>query len=159
MALRVGINGFGRIGRLILRGIIESERDDVEIVGINDLGSVEMNAHLLKYDSVHGTLANEIVIDSGTTIQPTRHPVIEKYFEKLLITTASSCSSASAAIGVIPSSASSPSIFSESTRFFGQPNETNDTVEMSCADVAAASLDVVVVGGMWMVAQIVDPAL
>ena len=66
MAVRVGINGFGRIGRLVLRGIMESRRNDVEVVGINDLGSVEMNAHLLKYDSVHGTLPNEIVIDSGT---------------------------------------------------------------------------------------------
>ncbi len=66
MAVRVGINGFGRIGRLVLRGIIESRRNDIEVVGINDLGSVEMNAHLLKYDSIHGTLPNEIVIDSGT---------------------------------------------------------------------------------------------
>ncbi len=63
MALRVGINGFGRIGRLILRGIIESGRDDVKVVGINDLGSVEMNAHLLKYDSIHGTFDTDIDID------------------------------------------------------------------------------------------------
>ena len=63
MALRVGINGFGRIGRLILRGIIESGRDDVKVVGINDLGSVEMNAHLLKYDSIHGMFATDIDID------------------------------------------------------------------------------------------------
>ena len=66
MALRVGINGFGRIGRLILRGIIESGRDDVEVVGINDLGSVEMNAHLLKYDSIHGTLDADIDIDEDS---------------------------------------------------------------------------------------------
>ncbi len=63
MALRVGINGFGRIGRLILRGIIESGRDDVKVVGINDLGSVEMNAHLLKYDSIHGIFGTDIDID------------------------------------------------------------------------------------------------
>ena len=63
MALRVGINGFGRIGRLILRAIVESGRDDVKVVGINDLGSVEMNAHLLKYDSIHGTLDADIDID------------------------------------------------------------------------------------------------
>ncbi len=63
MALRVGINGFGRIGRLILRGIIESGRDDVKVVGINDLGSVEINAHLLKYDSIHGTFGTDIDID------------------------------------------------------------------------------------------------
>ncbi len=66
MAVRLGINGFGRIGRLVLRGIMESRRNDVEVVGINDLGSAEINAHLLKYDSVHGTIPNEIVIDSGT---------------------------------------------------------------------------------------------
>jgi glyceraldehyde 3-phosphate dehydrogenase len=66
MVLRVGINGFGRIGRLILRGIIESERDDVEIVGINDLGSVEMNAHLLKYDSNHGAFPADIEVDRDT---------------------------------------------------------------------------------------------
>ena len=63
MAVRVGINGFGRIGRLILRGIMESKRNDVEVVAINDLGSAEMNAHLLKYDSIHGTLQSEIIVD------------------------------------------------------------------------------------------------
>ena len=63
MAVRVGINGFGRIGRLILRAIMESKRNDVEVVAINDLGSVEMNAHLLKYDSIHGILQSEIIVD------------------------------------------------------------------------------------------------
>ena len=63
MAVRIGINGFGRIGRLILRGIMESKRNDVEVVAINDLGSAEMNAHLLKYDSIHGTLQSEIIVD------------------------------------------------------------------------------------------------
>jgi len=56
MAVRVAINGFGRIGRLVLRGIIESGRKDIEVVGINDLGDVATNAHLLQYDSVHGPL-------------------------------------------------------------------------------------------------------
>jgi len=60
MALRVAINGFGRIGRLVLRAAIESGRKDIEFVGINDLGSVEANAHLVKYDSVHGTLAPDV---------------------------------------------------------------------------------------------------
>lgn len=60
MTVRVAINGFGRIGRLVLRAIVESKRSDIEVVGINDLGSAEANAHLLKYDSVHGVLANEI---------------------------------------------------------------------------------------------------
>lgn len=56
MAVRVAINGFGRIGRLVMRAIIESARRDVEVVAINDLGSAKANAHLLKYDSVHGVL-------------------------------------------------------------------------------------------------------
>nr|MBP8072108.1 erythrose-4-phosphate dehydrogenase [Brevundimonas sp.] len=54
MTVRVAINGFGRIGRLVLRSIIEHGRRDIEVVAINDLGPVETNAHLLKYDSVHG---------------------------------------------------------------------------------------------------------
>src|SRR3954470_9650845 len=54
MAIRVAINGFGRIGRLVLRSIAEHGRRDIEVVSINDLGPVETNAHLLRYDSVHG---------------------------------------------------------------------------------------------------------
>jgi glyceraldehyde 3-phosphate dehydrogenase len=54
MAIRVAINGFGRIGRLVLRALAESGRDDLIVVGINDLGDVKANAHMLKYDSVHG---------------------------------------------------------------------------------------------------------
>ena len=65
MALRIGINGFGRIGRLILRGIIENKRKDVEVVGINDLGSIELNAHLFKYDSNHGTFADEVRVEKN----------------------------------------------------------------------------------------------
>src|SRR5580692_7823300 len=56
MALRVAINGFGRIGRLVLRAIVESGRKDIAVVGINDLGPPETNAHLLRYDSTHGRL-------------------------------------------------------------------------------------------------------
>ena len=52
MAVKVAINGFGRIGRNVLRAIIESGRTDIEVVAINDLGPVETNAHLLRYDSV-----------------------------------------------------------------------------------------------------------
>jgi glyceraldehyde 3-phosphate dehydrogenase len=71
MAIRVGINGFGRIGRLVLRAIIESGRDDIKVVAINDLGSVDTNAHLLKYDSAHGILKADVKvvgdsIDAGT---------------------------------------------------------------------------------------------
>lgn len=60
MTVRVAINGFGRIGRLVLRAAYEAGRDDIEFVGINDLGSVAANAHLLKYDSVHGRFPHEI---------------------------------------------------------------------------------------------------
>ncbi len=61
--VKVAINGFGRIGRLVLRAIYESQRHDIEVVAINDLTDVETNAHLLKYDSVHGTFAATIEHD------------------------------------------------------------------------------------------------
>jgi glyceraldehyde 3-phosphate dehydrogenase len=67
MTIKVAINGFGRIGRNILRGIIESGRTDIEVVAINDLGPVETNAHLLQYDSVHGKFPAEVKV-SGDTI-------------------------------------------------------------------------------------------
>jgi glyceraldehyde 3-phosphate dehydrogenase len=66
MAVRVAINGFGRIGRNILRAIVESGRTDVEVVGINDLGPVETNAHLLRFDSVHGRFPHEVTVDGDT---------------------------------------------------------------------------------------------
>ena len=62
MSVRVAINGFGRIGRNILRAIVESARDDIIVVGINDLGPVETNAHLLRYDSVHGKFPADVNI-------------------------------------------------------------------------------------------------
>jgi glyceraldehyde 3-phosphate dehydrogenase len=66
MAVNVAINGFGRIGRLVLRALYESNREDLRIVAINDLGSVEANAHLLKWDSNHGRLPGNIVIKDDT---------------------------------------------------------------------------------------------
>ena len=63
MAVRVAINGFGRIGRNVLRAIVESGRTDIEVVGINDLGPVETNAHLLRFDSVHGRFPHEVKVD------------------------------------------------------------------------------------------------
>jgi glyceraldehyde 3-phosphate dehydrogenase len=60
MAVRVAINGFGRIGRLAMRAAMEAGRNDVDFVAINDLGAVNVNAHLLKYDSVHGTFPGEV---------------------------------------------------------------------------------------------------
>src|SRR4029077_3792405 len=60
MAIRVAINGFGRIGRLVMRAALEHAEKQVEIVGINDLGPVETNAHLLRYDSVHGRFRGEV---------------------------------------------------------------------------------------------------
>jgi len=67
MAVKIAINGFGRIGRLVLRAIVQSGRTDVEPVAINDLGSVEANAHLFRYDSVHGRFPGE-VMDDGNAI-------------------------------------------------------------------------------------------
>ncbi len=66
MALRVAINGFGRIGRNVLRSIIESGRDDIEVVAVNDLGPVETNAHLLRYDSVHGRFPATVTVDGDS---------------------------------------------------------------------------------------------
>ncbi len=68
MAVKVAINGFGRIGRLVLRAMIESNRTDVECVAINDLGSVEANAHLFRYDSVHGRFPGEVAVDGNKLI-------------------------------------------------------------------------------------------
>ncbi len=66
MTLRIGINGFGRIGRNVLRAIIETGRDDVSVVAINDLTDPETNAHLLQFDSVHGRFANAVTLDGDT---------------------------------------------------------------------------------------------
>jgi glyceraldehyde 3-phosphate dehydrogenase len=63
MAVRVAINGFGRIGRLVLRSILEHKRTDIEVVAVNDLGPVETNVHLLKYDSVHGPLNMDVTVE------------------------------------------------------------------------------------------------
>jgi glyceraldehyde 3-phosphate dehydrogenase len=69
MAVNVAINGFGRIGRLVLRAIVESGREDVVPVAINDLGSVEANAHLFRYDTVHGRFPGEVAVtDDAITI-------------------------------------------------------------------------------------------
>ncbi|MAY31340.1 MAG: type I glyceraldehyde-3-phosphate dehydrogenase [Rhodovulum sp.] len=74
MTIKVGINGFGRIGRNVLRAIIESGRTDIEVVAINDLGPVETNAHLLRYDSVHGRFPAEVTVN-GDTIDVGRGPI------------------------------------------------------------------------------------
>ena len=66
MTVRVGINGFGRIGRNILRAIAEADRKDIEVVALNDLGPVETNAHLLRYDSVHGRFPGEVKVKGDT---------------------------------------------------------------------------------------------
>ena len=74
MAVKVAINGFGRIGRNILRSIMENDRSDVEVVAINDLGPVETNAHLMRYDSVHGRYPGKVTID-GDTMDVGRGPI------------------------------------------------------------------------------------
>ncbi len=74
MAVRVAINGFGRIGRNVLRAIIESGRTDIEVVAINDLGPVETNAHLLRFDSVHGKFPHKVEVN-GDSIDVGRGPI------------------------------------------------------------------------------------
>ena len=74
MAVKVAINGFGRIGRNVLRAIIESGRTDIEVVAINDLGPVETNAHLLRYDSVHGRFPAKVTT-TADTIDVGRGPI------------------------------------------------------------------------------------
>ena len=66
MAVKIGINGFGRIGRCILAHIVESGRTDVKVVKINATGPLETSAHLMRYDSVHGRLASEVIVGNGT---------------------------------------------------------------------------------------------
>ncbi len=68
MSVKVAINGFGRIGRNVLRAIHEAGRKDIEVVAINDLGPVETNAHLLRYDSVHGRYPGEVGIDGDSLV-------------------------------------------------------------------------------------------
>ncbi|MEM7301031.1 MAG: type I glyceraldehyde-3-phosphate dehydrogenase [Pseudomonadota bacterium] len=74
MTVKVAINGFGRIGRNVLRAIIESGRTDIEVVAINDLGPVETNAHLMRYDSVHGKFPGAVKVD-GDSIDVGRGPI------------------------------------------------------------------------------------
>ncbi len=66
MTIQVAINGFGRIGRNVLRAIAECGRKDIEVVGINDLGPVETNAHLLRFDSVHGRFPGTVTVDGDS---------------------------------------------------------------------------------------------
>ena len=68
MAIRVGINGYGRIGRNILRALYESGRDDIEIVAINDLGNAETNAHLTRYDTAHGKFPKKVEVDGDSLV-------------------------------------------------------------------------------------------
>lgn len=74
MTVKVAINGFGRIGRNVLRAIYESGRTDIEVVAINDLGPVETNAHLMRYDSVHGRFPGEVIV-KGDAIDAGRGPI------------------------------------------------------------------------------------
>jgi glyceraldehyde 3-phosphate dehydrogenase len=74
MAVKVAINGFGRIGRNVLRAIVESGRTDIQVVAINDLGPVETNAHLLRFDSVHGRFPGTVTV-AGDTIDVGTGPI------------------------------------------------------------------------------------
>ncbi|HJE26121.1 MAG TPA: glyceraldehyde 3-phosphate dehydrogenase N-terminal domain-containing protein, partial [Methylorubrum populi] len=68
MTVKVAINGFGRIGRNVLRAIVEAGRTDIEVVAINDLGPVETNAHLLRFDSVHGRFPADVAVDGDSIV-------------------------------------------------------------------------------------------
>ena len=68
MTVKIAINGFGRIGRNILRAVIESGREDLEIIAINDLGSTEVNAHLLEFDSIHGKFSKNVKTTKNSII-------------------------------------------------------------------------------------------
>jgi glyceraldehyde 3-phosphate dehydrogenase len=74
MSVRVAINGFGRIGRNILRAVVEAGREDIEVIAVNDLAPVETNAHLLRYDSVHGRFPGEVTV-KGDTINCGNGPI------------------------------------------------------------------------------------
>jgi glyceraldehyde 3-phosphate dehydrogenase len=74
MAIKVAINGFGRIGRMVLRALVESGRKDIHVVAINDLGSIQDNAHMLKYDSVHGRFPGTVTI-SGDSLDVGSGPI------------------------------------------------------------------------------------
>ncbi len=74
MAVKVAINGFGRIGRNVLRAIVESGRTDIEVIALNDLGPVETNAHLMRYDSVHGRFPGNVTV-KGDSIDVGRGPI------------------------------------------------------------------------------------
>ena len=66
MSIKVAINGFGRIGRNVLRAIVEAKRSDITVVAVNDLGPVETNAHLLRFDLVHGRFPGEVTVKGDT---------------------------------------------------------------------------------------------
>lgn len=68
MAIRVGINGFGRIGRMVFRAIAQEFNQDIEVVGINDLLDADYLAYMLKYDSVHGNFAGDIAVENGQLV-------------------------------------------------------------------------------------------
>ena len=74
MTLKVGINGFGRIGRNVFRAIVESGADDIEVVGINDLSSIEQLAHLFQFDSIHGRFQGEISIEDDCLVANSHKP-------------------------------------------------------------------------------------
>ncbi|MDK1490564.1 type I glyceraldehyde-3-phosphate dehydrogenase [Sinorhizobium sp. 7-81] len=75
MTVKVAINGFGRIGRNVLRAIVESGRTDIEVVAINDLGPVETNAHLLRFDSIHGRFPADVKVEGDSIVINNGKPI------------------------------------------------------------------------------------
>src|SRR6266513_466709 len=97
MSVRVAINGFGRIGRNVLRAIAEAKRNDIEVIAVNDLAPVETNAHLLRFDSIHGRFPGEVKvqgdsIDCGTgKIKVTAIKNPDKLTKQHLVVSNASC--------------------------------------------------------------------
>ena len=83
--VKVGINGFGRIGRLILRAILENYKNKIQVVAINDLGSIETNAHLIKYDSTHGIINEDIQISKNGFYIPSGLGLKSNEIKKVII--------------------------------------------------------------------------
>ncbi|MDE2675120.1 MAG: erythrose-4-phosphate dehydrogenase, partial [Paracoccaceae bacterium] len=76
MALKIGINGFGRIGRNVFRAIVESETKEIEVVGINDLSSIDQLAHLFKFDSIHGRFQGDVSVDGEHLVVNSHKPIV-----------------------------------------------------------------------------------
>src|SRR6266568_516387 len=124
MAIRVAINGFGRIGRNVLRAIAESGRKDIEVVGINDLGPVETNAHLLRFDSVHGRFPGTVTVERDPSRLPWKELGVDIALECTGIFTAKDKASAHLTAGAKCVLVSAPADGADATIVFGVNHDT-----------------------------------